>query len=124
MAKDIICALVMFDKNYNVRHVAKALGVDRRNIKRTYEKQRSLDTIQDAFWINNKPKKRVDGLCEIAIQQIQSFWTLETIDSPNVKDVIHKRIGVKEYVVNATHYLQDDLLQNISNAFLVFLHFT
>jgi ActR/RegA family two-component response regulator len=49
MAKDIVCVLVMSDKSCNARQVARALGVDRRNIKRTYERRSSLDTIQDAF---------------------------------------------------------------------------
>jgi len=70
MAKDIICAATMFNKNCSGRQVTRTLGVDCRNIKRAYERWCSLNTNQDAFWVNKKQRKRVDGLCEVAIQQI------------------------------------------------------
>jgi hypothetical protein len=85
----------MFNKSCNGRQVTIALGVDHRNIKRAYERQRYLDTNHDVFWVNKKPRERADGLCEAIIQQIQSFWTSETIVSPNAKDITHKRIGVR-----------------------------
>lgn len=49
MAKDIVCALVTFNKSCSNRQVAKALGVDHRNINRAYEKQCSLETSNDSF---------------------------------------------------------------------------
>jgi hypothetical protein len=34
------------------------------------------------------------------------YWTTQTTISPNVKDVTRRRIALKQYDVQATHYLQ------------------
>jgi hypothetical protein len=64
-----------------------------------------------------------DSLCDAAIQQIVSFWTIETIISANAKDVTRRRIAIKQFDVHATHYLQIPrvVIQQTLNYYLAFL---
>jgi phage regulator Rha-like protein len=87
MAKDIVYALVTFDKTSNNRQVARILGVDHKNIKRAIERRHTLDNNRDTFWLQKRTRKRVNVLCEATVQHIVAFWTLGTIISPNSKDV-------------------------------------
>jgi hypothetical protein len=105
--KDIVYALAASNKTKNNSRIVQVLGVDWRNLKRTIENRFSLYCGWNAFWLNNKKiGKHANVMNKVAIQLIVSFWTLETTISPNAKDVTWKRIGVKEYDVCATHYLQ------------------
>jgi hypothetical protein len=77
----------------------------------------------DVFWLNKKVERWTDSLCDVAIQQIVSFWTTETTISPNAKDVTRRRIAIKQYDVHATHYLQipQVVIQQTLNYYLAFL---
>ncbi len=80
--------------------------MEHRNIKKGIKKRSFLETNGDAFWLNKKSKNHGNGLCEGIVQQIVFFWTSRTTISPNAKDVIRKRIGVKKYEEHVTHDLQ------------------
>lgn len=80
--------------------------MERMNIKKGIKKRSFLETNGDAFWLNKKNRNHGIGLCKAIVQQIVFFWTLGTTISPNAKDVIRKRIGVKKYEEHVTHYLQ------------------
>jgi hypothetical protein len=70
MVKDSVCVLATSNKTSNNRQVVQSLGVDRRNIKRATKRRHTLDNNGDAFWLQKRTGKRVDVLCETAIQQI------------------------------------------------------
>jgi hypothetical protein len=102
VAKDIVYALVTFDKTNNNRHVVRILGVDHKNIKRAIERRHTLDNNRDAFWLQKRTRKRADVLCEAIVQHIVAFWTLETIISPNSKDVTQRRIRRQQYYLQVS----------------------
>jgi hypothetical protein len=58
------------------------------------------------MWLNKKSGRHVHALNETDVQQILAFWNSNTTILPNAKYVIHKRVGVKQFDVHATHYLQ------------------
>jgi len=75
------------------------------NIKKGITKRSFLETTGDAFWLNKKSINHGGGLCKAIVQQIVFFWTSGTTISPNAKDIIRKKIGVKKYEKHVTHYL-------------------
>jgi phage regulator Rha-like protein len=68
MAKDIVCIFATSNKSSNSRKVARMLGVDGRNIKRTVENRSSLIDNGNVFWFNKKAEKKSDSLCDATIQ--------------------------------------------------------
>jgi hypothetical protein len=70
------------------------------------ENHNSLNTNRDVFWQIKRSEKCGDALNDMAIQQIMDYWTTQTTISPNVKDVTQRKIALKQYDVQATHYLQ------------------
>lgn len=54
MAKDIVCTLVTSHAMSSGRRIARLLGVDKQNIKKSTKCKTLLDTSKDAFWFNYK----------------------------------------------------------------------
>ncbi len=54
MAKDIVCTLVTSHVISSGRRIARLLGVDKQNIKKSTECRTLLDISKDAFWFNYK----------------------------------------------------------------------
>lgn len=106
MAKDIVCTLASSSNMGSRRSVADVLGVDRRNLKRGMDRRLLLDTQQNAFWLSSKSPHRSDALPDSVIEVIIEWWTSETTVSPNRKDIVRHRTGVKQYEEHPMHYLQ------------------
>jgi hypothetical protein len=58
-----------------------------------------LNTQQDAFWLNYKRALQSDRISEAVKTLVSDWWVQETSISPNWKDVVQRRIGVKDFVV-------------------------
>jgi hypothetical protein len=111
VAKDVVCMLVasihIIESGINSgRSIVRLLGVDKRNIKRGVDWQISLNTQKDAFWLTYKRARPSDSIVEVVNNLMKNWWENETIVSPNMKDIIEKRIAAKLYEVHPTHYLQ------------------
>jgi hypothetical protein len=65
-----------------------------------------LNAQQDAFWLNYKRFFWSDRIPEAVKTLVSDWWVQETSISPNWKDVVRRRIGVKDFVHHPTHYLQ------------------
>jgi hypothetical protein len=66
-----------------------------------------LDTQNDVFWLQDKREKHANALFESSKNLMINWWIIETIISPNHKDVVRKRTRVKMYESHATHCLQN-----------------
>jgi len=72
----------------NNKEVAKVLGVDRRNIKKTSKRRLLLDTSGFIFQTNYKRAKSPNSLFEHFRQLVINWWTIETIISLDHKDIV------------------------------------
>jgi hypothetical protein len=107
MAKDIVCTLATANSSAtSARQMAKLLGVDRRNFKKSFEWRQALDSSGDAFWVSYKRARRSNALTETVRDLVVQFWTTETTVSPNEKDITRLHVGVKKFVEHTKHYLQ------------------
>jgi hypothetical protein len=107
MAKDIVCTLATTNSSAtSARQMAKLLGVDRRNFKRSFEWRQSLDSSSDAFWISYKRARQSNALTESVRDLVVEFWTTETTVSPKKKDITRLHVGIKKFVEYAKYYLQ------------------
>jgi hypothetical protein len=77
----------------NSKEATKVLGVDKRNIKKAFKRQLLLDTSSSTFWIDYKRVKHSDFLSKHFQQLVINWWTIETIVSPNYKDIVRLRIS-------------------------------
>jgi hypothetical protein len=102
MAKDIVYVLATFDKTSNNRQVVWILGVDHKNIKRAIERRYTFDDNRNAFWLQKRTRKRANVLCEAVVQHIVAFLTLETIISPNNKDLTQRRTKRQQYYLQVS----------------------
>lgn len=121
MAKDIVCTFAASANLRSTRSVASVLGVDRRNIKRAMHRRVLLDTKQDAFWLRYRSGGRTDSLTETVKEIVRRWWFSETTVSPNRKDIVRHRIGVKNYDEHPTHYLQ---VSEVLHYTTYFFHFS
>lgn len=65
-----------------------------------------LNAQQDAFWLNYKRALRSGRISEPVKTLVSDWWVQETSISPNWKDVVRRRIGVKDFVHHPTQCLQ------------------
>jgi hypothetical protein len=84
----------------------KMLGVDRWNMKRGLERWILLNIENDTFWLKFKCARRLDCLFDKVKNLVIKWWENETTISPNMKDVVRRRIGVNLYKAHPKHYLQ------------------
>ncbi|MCO5558562.1 hypothetical protein L7F22_012147 [Adiantum nelumboides] len=89
-------------QQYNDRRVAKALGIQPRNLK----KHRADIQAKTFKWVGEGRKSRADCLSEVVVHSVIQFWTSNTSVSPNKKDVCRQRISQKNYRFHPTHYLK------------------
>ncbi len=94
MTKDIVYTFASFQSFVKSREVAKLLGVNKRNIKKSSERWFLLDTSSFDFWTNYKRAKHSNVLFESFQQLVIDWWTSETIVSPNRKNVIRLKTSV------------------------------
>jgi phage anti-repressor protein len=121
MAKDIVYTLAIANSSAtSARQMVKLLDVDRQNFKRSFEWIQALDSSNDALWISYKRVRRSDALIETVHDLVVQFWTTETTVSPNEKDIIQLRVGVKKFVEHAKHYLHiSQVLSSLNFMFLL-----
>jgi hypothetical protein len=106
-AKNIVTTLAVAPGMGSQRGVAGLLGVDRRNIKKALARRVLLDNTQDAFWLGDQRRVRINqALSEAVKRMIIQWWKEETTVSPNRKDITRKWIAPKLYIEHPTHYLQ------------------
>lgn len=105
MAKDIICTFASSHVGSN-RGVARVLGVDKRNIKKGFEKRLLLKTSSQDFWINHRRAKKSNSLAAHFEQVVTNRWTTKTIIYANRRDVIKLKTSLRQFQVHEVHYLQ------------------
>jgi hypothetical protein len=71
MAKDIVVTCAVSESCGSSRKVAKALGVDRQNIKKGSKRRFDLDISGDAFWISSKRAARGDALATAVVELVK-----------------------------------------------------
>jgi hypothetical protein len=106
MAKDIVCTLASSQSLGSSRGLARALGVDRRNIKKAIMRRVLLDTQKDAFWTCYKRAARSDVLPESMRLLVIKWRTTQGTISSKRKRVLRKRIAVKTFESHPTHFIQ------------------
>jgi hypothetical protein len=90
----------------NASQVAKALGVDRCNIKKAMPKRRfQLNTKKDVFWIGQRQTRRSNSLLQTFKELVIQWWTNEPTIS-HVEDIVRQCIGIKLDEKHSCHYLQ------------------
>ncbi|MCO5605311.1 hypothetical protein L7F22_059493 [Adiantum nelumboides] len=89
-------------QQYSDRRVAKALGIQPRNLK----KHRADIQAKTFKWVGEGLKRRADCLSEEVVHSVIQFWTSNTRVSPNKKDVCRQRISRKTYRFHSSHYLE------------------
>ncbi|MCO5553309.1 hypothetical protein L7F22_006830 [Adiantum nelumboides] len=89
-------------QQYNDRRVAKALGIQPRNLKKHH-----ADIQAKTFKrVGEGRKRRADCLSEEVVHSVIQFWTSNTRVSPNKKNVCRQLISQKNYRVHPSHYLE------------------
>lgn len=89
-------------QQYSNRRLAKALGVQPRNLKK-----HRVDVQNKTFkWVGKGRKRRADCLSEEVVHSVTQFWTSNTRVSPNKKDVCRQRVSRKNYIFHPSHYLE------------------
>jgi hypothetical protein len=107
LAKNIVCAFASSGSLLtSTRGVGVILGIDRQNIWRGIDRRIVLDTIQNAFWLQEKKLSMTSILTKAVKKLVVDWWTSNTTIFPNYKDILFKRTGVNEYIEHQTHYLQ------------------
>jgi hypothetical protein len=119
MGKDIVCALSVGADASSKRGLASVLGVDRRSVRKGISHKVSLDTAHNAFWLHYRRARRSDAMSNVDKEVVRKWWEEETTVSPNRKDVVNHRVGIKEYESHPTQYLQvSQVLRNLPETLL------
>jgi hypothetical protein len=118
MAKDIVCMLASFQSLGSSRGLAKALGVDRRNIKKAIMRRVLMDTQNDFFWTCYEQATRSDVLPDSVRALVIKWWTTESTVSPERKWVLRKRIAVKTFESHPTYFIQISQVSGFGFAFI------
>jgi len=79
-----------------VRALSRVLQTKTDNILRAVDRQQSRDDAASKF-VPLQRSKRLDGLTDGVKEIVRSFWHEHTRVSPNKKDIVRKRIGVRSY---------------------------
>jgi hypothetical protein len=115
MTKYTVCTLAIADLSVFHREVAKMLGMDYQNIRKNITRQEELDVIGTTFWISCCRVKRSDLLPKGVRELVLQWWTFYSIVSPNRKDIICQRIGMKQFEEHPRHYLQVPYIYFLKN---------
>lgn len=106
MAKDILCTFASSSDVGSGRGFAGLLGVDRRNFLKARGRRMVLDSGHDGFWLHDRRVIRSDSLSDHVKAVVAQWWTNETTVSPNMKDVVTFREGLRQWLSHPTHFLQ------------------
>lgn len=101
-----------------LRAAANCVGMNKRTVRRALQRRTQLNSCLDGeVWARIYRKKRKDALEQWVIDMVVRWWTEETRVSPCKKDVKKKRIGGKQRISHATHWLEESQVR----FFLIFL---
>ena len=109
MARNVIEAAVVDVKDARAATAAsRCIGMNRRTLRRAIARRRMLNVReQGVLWSKCDRKKRRDALSQEAVDAVVSWWTEETRVSPSKKDIRRKRMGVRQYISHAGHWLEE-----------------
>ena len=86
--------------------VARVLSIDRQNICKSLTQWELLDSKGTTFWTESQWCKRSDTLDIDVTELVLVSWTSKSTVSPNRKDIIQCRVGVKKFEEHKCHNLQ------------------
>ncbi len=89
----------------NERMAANFFGVDKHFLHKAMNKIYILLNLSMPLWGIKVRIPRVDSLSMDMKGLVQAWWTSKMTISPNKKDVVHLRKGVRKYV--SQHYYQE-----------------
>jgi hypothetical protein len=69
-------------------------------------KPKAKVAINDVFWLNYTKVRRFNTLSKAMKKLMIDCWVQETSISPNQKDVVQRRVSVKNFEIHPKHYLQ------------------
>lgn len=109
VARNVIEAAVIDVEDSRAAIAAsRCIGMNRRTLRRAVARRRMLNVReQGVLWSKSDRKKRKDALSQETIEAVVSWWTEETRVSPSKKDIRRKRIGVRQYISHAGHWLEE-----------------
>lgn len=109
IARNVIeAAVISVDDSRTVLAASKCIGMNRRTLRRAVARRRLLNQQeQGVLWGKSDQKKRKDALTQETIDAVVKWWTEETRVSPSKKDIRRKRIGVKQFIIHAGHWLEE-----------------
>ena len=109
VARNVIeAAVISVDDSKSVQAASKCIGMNRRTLRRAVKRRRMLnDREEGVLWAKSDRKKRKDALSQETIEAVETWWTEETRVSPSKKDIRRKRIGVRQFISHAGHWLEE-----------------
>jgi len=107
-ARNVIIPMVLSIKPVSARQISLVTGIHRRNMKSRLVRRIALEARTDlAFWAVCGRRRRVDALAPYVTKLVEEYWTANTRINPNKKDVVRKRIGVRQWIFHPTQHLQE-----------------
>ncbi len=98
--------MLAFDSICSVRQTSLFGGIHQRNFKQGMGKRLCLESHKDnVLWAFNGKVKRKDVLYIKVCNYAVKFWIDNTCVSPNMKDVVRRRLGPKSWESHPTHLL-------------------
>ena len=109
VARNVIeAAVISVDDSRSVLAASRCIGMNRRTLRRAVSRRRMLNEREEGvLWCKSDRKKRKDALSQETIDAVVSWWTEETRVSPSKKDIQRKRIGVRQFITHAGHWLEE-----------------
>lgn len=109
LARNVIeAAVISVDDSRSVLAASRCIGMNRRTLRRAVSRRRLLNEREEGvLWCKSDRKKRKDALSQETIDAVISWWTEETRVSPSKKDIRRKRIGVRQFITHAGHWLEE-----------------
>ena len=109
VARNVIeAAVIHVADSKSTQAASKCIGMNRRTVRRAVKRRRMLNAGEEGVrWAMGDRKKRKDALSQEVIDAVELWWTEETRVSPSKKDIRRKRIGVKQFISHAGHWLEE-----------------
>lgn len=109
LARNVIeAAVISIGDERCMRAAATCVGMNKRTIRRAIQRRTLLNQSSDGeVWARLYRRRRKDALEQCVVDRVVAWWTEETRVSPCKKDVRVKRIGYKNKITHATHWLEE-----------------
>lgn len=108
-ARNVIeAAVISVGDSRSVQAAARCIGMNRRTLRRAVQRRQLLNSGEKGvLWAKSDRKRRKDALTQQTVDAVVRWWTEETRVSPSKKDVRRKRVGVRQFISHAGHWLED-----------------